>query len=219
MQVELIPSLLAADQPTFLNQVYGLEDSIALIQIDIADGRFVSTTTWADPEVIKNELQMQCELHLMAQDPFSIMKQWASAHQVTRVLVHFESKFNFDQILPFCQSHGWKIGLVLNPQTSIDVIETYTSALERVMLMGVQPGSQGQAFIPETLDRIRACKARYQGLRVAVDGAVNENTLPGIIAAGADAVCPGSAIFGNQQAPAENVRRLQKQIERLTDNR
>ena len=86
------------------------------------------------------------------------------------------------------------------------------------MFMGVVPGKQGQPFIPETIDRIKAARERWPALYIELDGAVNEDTLPDIATTGVNAICPGSAIFGNDRKPAENVGRMREQISTLTTN-
>jgi len=82
--------------------------------------------------------------------------------------------------------------------------------------MGVVPGKQGQRFIPETIERIQEARKRFPHLFIELDGAVNEETLEDIVGSGVNAVCPGSAIFGNERKPAENVARMRELIEKLT---
>ena len=74
--IQIIPSLLVPDKQTFLRELRGLKDSVKMLQIDIADGVFVPDKTWADPTVIKNHLEIDCELHLMVADPLSVAKTW-----------------------------------------------------------------------------------------------------------------------------------------------
>ena len=214
--IQIIPSLLVDSEDQFLKNYQGLEDSVAMIQIDIADGVFVESKTWADPAVIKKTVTIDCELHLMVESPMQELKKWQAVEQVKRILVHYESLKDLRAVMPTLHAYGWEIGLVLNPETSIDVLEPYIGDIRRVMFMGVQPGKQGQAFIPETLNRIRALKQKHPAMIIAVDGAVNEQTLSDLIAAGADAICPGSAIFGNEHTPSENVQRMQEMIQSLT---
>lgn len=213
----ITPSILVPDEATFTRQITGLDHSVSCVQIDIADGIFVPNTTWADPAVVKKILPMNCELHLMVSNPLKVLKHWAAVEQVERILLHVESVANLDDILPTLHAYGWEIGLVLNPETPLDAVLPYIDQIKRVMVMGVHPGRQGQAFIPETLERIRALKSAHPSMTVAVDGGVSDQTLPDLVAAGTDVVCPGSAIFGNDRQPSDNVERMKERIAALTN--
>ena len=215
--IAIIPSLLVQNEAQFLTQIQGLGLAVTQVQIDIADGIFVSQTTWADPSVIKNHLQVDCELHLMVADPLKILTSWRQVSQVQRILVHLESVPNLIAILPKLRAYGWAISLVLNPETPVSALDPYLDSITGVMFMGVHPGRQAQAFIPETLDKIREFKRKKTTHFVEIDGGVNLTTLPGIIAAGVDGICPGSAIFGNNKSPKENVEEMRKKIASLTN--
>ncbi len=215
--MQIIPSILVPDEQTFLDWSSSVEDCLSMIQLDIADGQFVNNTTWADPEVVGENLQIDCELHLMVQNPLEEARKWEGIQQVKRVLVHYESNpEDVGNILAQIHSYGWEVGLVLNPGTPLDVIENLAEEVDSLMLMGVVPGKQGQSFIPETIDRLKACREKYPNLFIELDGAVNENTLPDIVETKINAICPGSAIFGNDREPKENVERMREIINRLT---
>ncbi|MBP9695055.1 MAG: hypothetical protein KBD73_01445 [Candidatus Magasanikbacteria bacterium] len=218
--IQIIPSLLVPDQKTFLKCINGLDNSVNQVQIDIADGIFVQNKTWSDPEITKQNLKIDCELHLMVSDPLNEAKKWQNVPQVKKILVHFETiADSIETTLPELLNLGWKVGLVLNPETQNHVLEPYLTSITDVMFMGVNPGKQGNPFVPEVLAKIKAFKAANPTHFVELDGAVNENTLPEIIKSGVDAVCPGSAIFGNERSPSENVERMKEMIERLTVKR
>ena len=191
-----------------------------MIQLDIADGKFVPNDTWADPDVVSERLHIDCELHLMVADPLEEIRIWEEVPQVKRVLVHYESDpDNIKDILSQVQSYGWEVGLVLNPETPIDVVDDLIEDIDALMFMGVVPGKQGQRFIPETIDRIKEAREKFPRLFIELDGAVNEDTIEDIVNAGVSAVCPGSAIFGNERKPAENVKRMRELIHRLTEQK
>ena len=131
--------------------------------------------------------------------------------------MHYESDpKNIADILAQIHSYGWEVGLVLNPETHLEVIDKLTEEIDSLMLMGVIPGKQGQNFIPETIDRLKACRQKYPRMFIELDGAVSEDTLLQIISTGIDAICPGSAIFGNHRTPKENIERMRKIINKLT---
>ncbi|OIO19042.1 MAG: hypothetical protein CO029_00990 [Candidatus Magasanikbacteria bacterium CG_4_9_14_0_2_um_filter_41_10] len=218
--IQIIPSILVPDEATFIAWSQAVEEVLPMIQLDIADGKFVPNDTWADPDVVSERLHIDCELHLMVADPLEEIRIWEEVPQVKRVLVHYESDpDNIKDILSQVQSYGWEVGLVLNPETPIDVVDDLIEDIDALMFMGVVPGKQGQRFIPETIDRIKEAREKFPRLFIELDGAVNEDTIEDIVNAGVSAVCPGSAIFGNERKPAENVKRMRELIHRLTEQK
>ena len=216
--IEIIPSVLVNTEQAFLDQSRAVENCVSMMQLDIADGIFVPHTTWADPEVVEKELAIDCELHLMVAQPLIEARRWMHVPQVKRVLVHYES--SPDTIADVCahiHSYGREVGVVLNPDTPQSVIEPILEEIDTVMFMGVHPGKQGQKLIPEVLEKIKAVRFLHPAASLSIDGGVNEDTLPDIIAVGISAVCPGSAIFHNDRPPEENIARMRAIIHRLTD--
>ena len=219
--IQIIPSILVPSEKDFLEQVESVEDILSIIQIDIADGKFVPNTTWSysdeAPEIVTENLNIDCELHLMVEDPLAVVRKWTDVSQVKRVLVHYESNpEEIAEILAQIHSYGWEVSVVLNPDTLIDVVEDFIEEIDGIMFMGVKPGFQGQEFVPEVLDKIKTFNKKYPNHFVEIDGAVNEDTLPGLIEAGVDGICPGSSIFGNDREPKENVKRIKELINTLT---
>lgn len=215
--VEIIPSILVSSEGAFKTQLNALRDVLPMIQLDIADGKFVPSTTWADPEVVTEVIgEMEMELHLMVEYPLAEIERWADVPNIIRVLFHAESKDDDAEVIEQIHNYGWEASMVLNPDTPIDALDPYLDDLEGVMFMGVVPGAQGQGYIPKTTERIKAFNAKETDHFVELDGAVNEETLPDILQAELDAVCPGSAISGNDRTPEENVHRMEELINRLT---
>ncbi len=212
--VDIIPSILVESPKEFEKELRAVENVVSQVQIDVADGIFVPKTTWADPTVIAKLLATPAELHLMVADPLMEIRRWQKMKHITRILVHIETEPEVARIADVCKKQGWSLSLVLNPETPIDAIAPFVSLVQGVMFMGVHPGRQGQKFIPEVLTKITTCKREFPQLFIELDGGVNEDTLPQIIASGIDAVCPGSAIFVNERAPAENVERMKQMLAR-----
>ena len=215
--MQIIPSVLVKTADEFIAQVSGLEDSVTMIQLDIADGKFVPNTTWADPEIVKNNCNLNIELHLMVSDPLEELKKWKEVEQIKRVLVHFESVTDFREVIFEIENETeWQIGIVINPDTPYEQIEPYLNEVQSIMFMGVVPGKQGQGLIPEVLDSITNFTIDYPDMFTEIDGAVNEDTLTSITKTGVKAICPGSAIFGNDKSPKENVEKMEEIINKLT---
>lgn len=221
--MQIIPSLFVSDKKSFQKQLTGLGTSVNIIQIDIADGDFVDATTWSHNHA--EEIQallpfnLQVELHLMVRNPLEELKKWQKIEQVIRILVHYESVQNLHDILPTLHAYGWEIGIAINPNTPLWVLDPYLKEIKTVLFMGVMPGKQGQEFDASILQKIIDLRARGDNHFIEIDGGVNENTIPDILDAGADAICPGSAIFGNRRKPASNVATLQKLIHKLTQSK
>jgi len=89
--IQIIPSILVPDEATFIAWSQSVEQILPMIQLDIADGKFVPNDTWADPDVVSERLHIDCELHLMVEDPLEEIRIWEEVPQVKRVLVHYES--------------------------------------------------------------------------------------------------------------------------------
>lgn len=212
----IIPSILVHSEEEFIKQVNAVQNNVDLIQIDIADGKFVPNTTWAEPQTIETYARMSVELHLMVNDPLSTLEKWIDVKNIKRVFIHCESPKNVKRALEFAKINSWEKGLAINPDTDIEKIEPYLNLLDAVMFMGVNPGFQGQGFAHSVLNKIKDFKIKHPEIFVGLDGAVNFATLPEILAVGVDAVCPGSAIFGNQIPPKENIEKMKKIINRLT---
>ena len=210
--ISIIPSILVPDKKTFLTNYTGLGNSVSMIQLDIADGKFVPNTTWADPKTIFNAVTTDIELHLMVNDPVAEMKKWFFVPHVKRVLVHFEGPHDIAETIQKAKQTEWEVGLVLNPNTPTSVLGDFVNDIDLIMFMGVYPGFQGQEFVPETCDRIAQTKAKGITQPISVDGGVNEKTIPALVQAGVDIICPGSAVFGNDKTPAENVLTLRQLV-------
>jgi len=214
--MKIIPSILVQSADEFKNQIHAVENCLEIVQLDIADGKFVPNTTWADPDIVEKESNIDIELHLMVKNPLKELERWAATEQIKRVLVHYESVDNFEEVLPLLKQYSWELGVVLNPDTATEAIEPFISEIDAVMFMGVYPGFQGQGLVPEVLEKIKLFKSKYPNIFTELDGAANEETLPELIASGVDAICPGSAIFRNDRTPEENVKRMREIIHRLT---
>ncbi|MDP2684431.1 MAG: ribulose-phosphate 3-epimerase [bacterium] len=208
--MQIIPSLLVTSEKDFKTQITNLTGLVEMIQVDLADGEFVPNTTWAyqDSEGAQEYLtDIDFELHLMVNNPLDTIKKWINNTRLKRVLVHFESTNDIESVLDEIQMFDKDVGIVLNPKTSIFEAEPYFNQVSSIMLMGVNPGFQGQKFIEATLERIKKIKELDSSIYVEVDGGVNEKNILKIQEAGADAVCPGSAIF-NERSVKENIDKL-----------
>jgi ribulose-phosphate 3-epimerase len=214
---QIIPAILVSSEQEFLKQIKAIQDSVSLVQIDIADGTLVPDKTWADPDVVAENLEIDCELHLMVADPLTEARYWIDVPQVKRILVHYESNpENIADVLAQIHSYDWEVGIVLNPDTPADVLANFIEEIDSIMCMGVPPGQQGQSFVPDVLEKVITIKKTYPNRPIAIDGGINEETIPEILKTPTDRLCIGSAIFGNEKEPKKNIQQLKEMIEKLT---
>lgn len=213
--IQIIPALLAHDERTFLHDLLAIQDHVPLVHIDITDGQFVPEKTWANPQIIEKHLRVPCELHLMVENPSETFMSWRDVHLVERVLLHAEITA-LQQQLETLSEMKKNLSLVLNPEAPITILEPHLDKISGVMCMGIHPGAQGRTFIPKTVEKIRALKEQPFPYPITIDGGVNQETLPALVAAGVDRVCVGSALFKNARPPFENLQKLQSVIDGLT---
>lgn len=210
----IIPSILTTSEREFKKNIKSITGAVGMVQIDLSDGQFTPNTTWAykEPEKAQTYLnKINFELHLMVKNPLQTVKEWAGHPRLKRILFHYESISDATTIAAELKSLNRPVGIVLNPETSINVAEPVLDKLDLIMFMGVRPGFQGQKFIPQTIERIKQMRAKNNTILISVDGGVNANTIVEIERAGADIVCPGSAVFGKGN-PVDNLKKLKNLI-------
>jgi len=200
VKVRIAPSLLSADFARLAAEIAEVEEAGAdLIHLDVMDGHFVPNLTFGPPVVraLAPHCRVPLDAHLMVTEPDPLVPELAAAG-VARVAIHVETCRHLNRSLAAIREHGMAPGVAINPATSLALLEEALSWVEYVLVMSVNPGFGGQAFIPESLDKIRRLR-RMDGadrLDVAVDGGVDPTTAGALVAAGATTLIAGSAIFG-----------------------
>jgi ribulose-phosphate 3-epimerase len=167
----------------------------------VMDGHFVPNLTFG-PTVIK-ALRPRCALpfdvHLMIEEP----ERWVEAYRAAgadSITVHVEACVHLHRCVHQIRESGAKVGLSLNPHSSLSLIEELLSEVDMVLLMSVNPGFGGQSFIPQTLNKVKRlramCEARQLKLEIQIDGGVNSGNAAALQEAGATVLVAGSAVFG-----------------------
>lgn len=208
--VEVIPSLPANTFQELSMKVGKVHAAIDTFQIDVADGLFVTNRSWpmnpGDKEqfqrIVKGQEQLPFAdkvsyvVHFMAHNPEKLLPDWVRAG-IVRALFHPEAKHDFSALTEVANKAGIELGVSLKVGTPIDRIEPYIKHISVVQLMGIKNiGVQGQPFAEEVLDAIREVKEHYPSVTIAVDGSVNAETAPRLVAAGATRLAPGSYVLG-----------------------
>ncbi len=213
--VRVAPSILSADFADLGNEVRAVADGGAdYIHIDVMDGHFVPNLTVGPALVasLRGHCDKPFDVHLMLSpvDPHIDSFIDAGADIVT---VHPEAGPHLHRSIQHIKSRGLRAGVALNPGTPAEAVDYVLDAVDLVLVMSVNPGFGGQGFIPGMLDKIRILRAKIDDsgrrIHLEVDGGVNAETAPLVIAAGADVLVAGTAVFsGGAGSYADNIARL-----------
>lgn len=211
--LEIIPAILEQEFAEVARKIKRVEQEaseIECVQLDIMDGHFVSNVSWSRAgDLSKLTTRLYFEVHLMIEHPYDTLGSWLAHDQVRRVLVHREA-LDDEALVKFLVAVKEKrreVGVVLNPQTSLETIRNHLILLDEVMFMGVEPGFSGQPFKIDVLNKIRVLKQMHPQLVIAVDGGVNVSTAPHLVSAGATRLCVASFLWQSMDI-GEAVRTL-----------
>jgi ribulose-phosphate 3-epimerase len=214
----IAPSILSADFARLGEEVDNvLKAGADWVHFDVMDNHYVPNLT-IGPLVCsalrKHGVTAPIDVHLMVQPVDRIVPDFAEAG-ASLISFHPEASSHVHRTIQLIKSHGCKAGLVLNPATPIDVLDWVLDDLDMVLLMSVNPGFGGQAFIPSTLDKLRAVRRKIdatgKSIRLEIDGGVKAENIGEIAAAGADTFVAGSAIF-NAPDYAEVIARMRAAV-------
>ena len=165
------------------------------MQIDITDGKFVSTKTNVELTDLKYFTEKaSVEFHLMLDRPEKTIGEWARLGP-ERIIAHIEAVENMDEFLDVCREKNIEIGLALNPETANVMIEPWLDAVDMAVFLGVHPGRGGQEFIPEVLDKIKSLRQNFPNVKIEVDGGVGLANIEKLKKAGVDIFVIGSGIL------------------------
>ena len=205
LRIKLVPSILAADFARLGEQVADAEKAGAdRIHIDVMDGHFVPNLSMGVPIVqsLRRVTHLPLETHLMISDPDSFLDEFTEAGSDS-FLVHWEGNSNLHRTVQRIKALGKRVGVVINPATPAAVLEEILPDLDQVLVMTVNPGFGHQHFIHTTLPKIRRVRQMIERVKpgndLEVDGGIDVTTVPLVIAAGANVLVAGSAVFGENQ--------------------
>jgi ribulose-phosphate 3-epimerase len=199
----IAPSILSADFARLGDEIKAVETAGAdWIHVDVMDGHFVPNITIGPliVEAVRPVTSLPIDVHLMIENPDNYIPAFAEAG-ATWISVQAEASKHLNRSVQLIRECGAKPGVVLNPTTPIQVLEWIIEDIDYVLIMSVNPGFGGQAFITNSLDKIKALRQmiRSKSLNtlIQVDGGINEKTIADVAAAGTDIFVAGSAIFGS----------------------
>jgi ribulose-phosphate 3-epimerase len=200
----IAPSILSADFTKLGDEIKSVEDAGAdWIHVDVMDGHFVPTITMGPiiTKAVKSITSLPLDVHLMIENPDLYIPDFAKAG-ASLISVHVEACMHLNRTIQLIKDFGIKAGVAINPATPLSSLDWILEFVDFVLIMSVNPGFGGQAFIPNSIDKVRALskiiKERKLSTLIEIDGGVNEKNIEEISIAGADAFVAGSAIFGTQ---------------------
>jgi len=220
--IELAPSILSADFAHLARDIERVQSAGAnLIHLDIMDGHFVPNITIGPPVVasVRKITRLPLDAHLMIEKPERFLDEFIRAG-ANWISVHVEADVHLDRTMRYLRENGVQAGVAINPGTSLSSLEEILPLADYVLIMTVNPGFGGQKFIPSSLDKIRRLRkiiaSNEYPARIEIDGGIGPENLKEVLAAGAEIIVAGSAIFNAQKDASEAVRELRRIAERQT---
>ena len=203
--IKIAPSILSADFGQLGSEIKKLEKAGAdMIHIDVMDGHFVPNLTVGPPVIkaLRKYTKLPFDVHLMISPVHKYIKDYAEAG-ADIITIHPEATDNLQESIEHIKKFGKKVGVSLNPNTQIDIIEKLLVEINLVLIMSVHPGFAGQKFIPNVLDKIKELKKikdkKNLNFDIEVDGGINFDNSKLVIEAGANILVSGTTIFKNNK--------------------
>ncbi|OGX10760.1 MAG: ribulose-phosphate 3-epimerase [Omnitrophica bacterium RIFOXYB12_FULL_50_7] len=196
-KIMIAPSLLSADFSRLAEEVRDVEKAgCDALHIDVMDGHFVPNLTIGSLVVsaIRKITKLPLDVHLMIDAPSRYIAEFRKAG-ADWITIHVEAEKDVRGALQMVRASGAKAGISLRPKTSVEMILPYLPELDLVLVMSVEPGFGGQSFMPDMMEKVKMLRPKFQGL-ISVDGGIGAGNASQALAAGADILVAGSAVFG-----------------------
>jgi ribulose-phosphate 3-epimerase len=222
MSVLVAPSILSADFANLASEIKRAEDGNAdWLHVDVMDGHFVPNLTIGAPVVksLRKNTRLPLDVHLMITDPDRFLEDFAEAG-ADHIYVHTEACTHLQRTLSQIRKLGMKAGVALNPATPPEVLSYVLADIDLVLVMSVNPGFGGQAFIPAVVPKITQIRrmldeaGRHEAL-INVDGGINSDTTKLVTEAGASVVVAGKSVYGAPDV-AQAIRQLHESGAKVT---
>ena len=207
-KIIIAPSLLAADFSKLKEEITEVEKLGAeYLHLDVMDGNFVPNISFGAPVIssLRKHSNLVFDVHLMVNEPDYLIKDFADFSDI--ITIHAEATKHLNRTIQLIKSFGKKVGVALNPSTSLDVIKYDLDNIDMVLIMTVNPGFGGQKFIPEMIQKIKDLRKINKNIDIEVDGGINDKTAKLVKEAGANVLVAGSYIFsGNYKEKIDSLK-------------
>lgn len=212
---KIIPAIIANSAEELEKMIKLVEPYADRVHLDIMDGIFVPNKTISGyEEILKLETKLNFDVHLMVNNPEDQMYFWYQT-KADRFLVHAESQTDLKELIDQIHSNNRMVGLVLNPQTPIEVISELIDDIDLVQFMTVEPGHYGAEFVGEVVSKIKDFHSKYPSVPVAVDGGIHpeKHNIDTLTAAGASIFVLGSHIFSEDRDVGKAIEEMKAIVE------
>jgi len=214
--VEIAPSILAADFASLGEAVRAVERAgVSMLHVDVMDGHFVPPISIGTPVVasLRRATRLRLDVHLMIENPERQIEAFAAAG-ADMISVHQEATPHLDRVLAMIRERGCGAGAVVNPATPVTLLSEVLGKLDYVLIMSVNPGYGGQAYLPEATEKIRRLREMRDrsgcNFQIEVDGGIGPENVREVVRAGAQILVAGTSVFRTPD-PAAAVRSMMNQ--------
>ena len=204
--IRLVPAVLTEDPKVLETMIHQAESFSSYVQFDIMDGHFVPSRSITCKQLIALPIKFSWEAHLMVVCPEDYLEDLRRAG-AQKIVFHHEATSSPRKVISQARKLGLEVGLAINPETAVPVIQPLLSEVDSVLVLTVHPGFYGNQFIPEVLDKIVELHSVQPDIEIGVDGGIKESNITMVARAEADVIYVGSAIF-MQIHPGESFNHL-----------
>jgi ribulose-phosphate 3-epimerase len=215
-KIQISPSILSADFSQLGNEIKRLEEGGAdMIHVDVMDGHFVPNLTIGPPviEALRKQCSIKFDVHLMISPVHKYIEAYANAG-ADIITIHPEATESLEESILKIKSLNKKVGVSLNPESKLDLINNYLEKIDLVLIMSVNPGFGGQKFMPEVLDKVKKLKEiksnKNMSFDIEIDGGINFDNCQSAIEAGANILVSGTTVFKSNNGDIEKNINLLK---------
>ena len=200
-KIQISPSILSADFSELKNEIKKLEQAGAdMIHVDVMDGHFVPNLTIGPPVIksLRGHTNLPFDVHLMISPVHKYIKDYADAG-ANIITIHPEATNDLKESIKHIRDLGKKVGVSLNPETPLEIVENFLQDIDLVLIMSVHPGFGGQKFMPEVLEKVKKLRniiiEKKLELDIEIDGGIDFDNNKMVIEAGANILVSGTTVF------------------------
>jgi len=206
--IEIIPAILATTKEEFAEMIKKVEPYVSLVHIDISDGVFVNSKTIGLEEIKDSSSRLKLSVHLMVEKPETVLAGWLELPNLKTIIFQIEATDKTAEIIDSVHNAGKQVGLAVNPETSIESLESFAMKVDQVQFMTVHPGNYGGEFVEGVVGKIIEFHKRYPFTRIAVDGSIHKETARMAVDAGAEILILGTHIFSEGRNIGEAIEEI-----------